>query len=242
MLNAFINIALPIAILLTLSGDDRLGPIPALLLAIGIPATYGISGLVRSRKVNAQSILGVLSVLLTGIIAVFRLDTAFFPIKEAAIPIGFALIVVGSNRTGFPIAKLLFDVVLRKERVERDIRERGAEPAFRAHIERCGVLWAGTMLFSGAMKFALSSLIVTAPAGTPQFNHQLATYELAQMPTSKIITLVMILALIWYIGKGAAAIVGTTPGEVLRGGQRVTAIIGKLGRFLRPKRAGSQSA
>src|SRR5699024_8881514 len=109
MLNPIINIFIPTAHLLTLSDDGRLGPIQANLLAIGIPATYGIGSLIRNRKVNAQSILGIISVLLTGVIAVFRLDTTLFPVKEAIIPIGFAIILVVSNRTSFPIVKLLFD-------------------------------------------------------------------------------------------------------------------------------------
>lgn len=238
MLNAIVNIFIPIAILLTLSGEDRLGPIPALLLAVGIPATYGIYGLARSRKVNAQSILGIVSVLLTGVIAVFRLDTALFPLKEAIVPIGFAIILVVSNRTGFPIVKMLFDVVLRKENVEREVRERGAEVAYRAHIERCGVLWAAIMTLSGIMKFTLSSFLVTAPAGTPEFNRQLATYELAQMPTSMMVTMVLILSLIWYIGTRTASIIDSTPSETLRGGKRLAVLfarVGRVTRFLRPE-------
>ncbi|HWV23803.1 MAG TPA: VC0807 family protein [Thermomicrobiales bacterium] len=233
MLNPIINIFLPIAILLTLSDEDRLGPIPAVLLAVGIPVIYGTTTLLRSRKVNAQSILGITSVLLTGVIAVFRLDTALFPVKEAAVPIGFAVILLVSNRTSFPVVKLLFDMVLRKEKVERDVRELGEEAAYRAYIERCGLLWAGIMTLSGILKFALSSFIVTAPVATPEFNHQLATYEIAQMPTTMMLSMVLILSLIWYIGKGTAQIVDSTPSEVLRGGKRMASMFDKIGRITR---------
>lgn len=242
MLNPIVNIFLPIAILLTLSDEDRLGPIPAVLLAIGIPATYGIAMLVRSRKVNAQSILGIVSVLLTGVIAVFRLDTALFPFKEAVVPIGFAIILIVSNRTSFPVVKLLFDMVVRKEKIEREVRDLGAERAYRAHIERCGLLWAGILTLSGILKFTLSSFIVTAPAATPEFNHQLATYEIAQMPTTMMVSMVLILSLIWYIGKGTARIVDSTPAEVLRGGKRLSSLVGKVGRVARLGRAEGQSA
>src|SRR5699024_10976432 len=137
------------------------------------------------------------------------------------LPFGFAILLVISNRTGFPIVKLLFDVVLRKERVERDVREQGVEARYRSHLERCGVLWAGIMTLSGIMKFTLSSFIVNAPAGSPDFNHQLATYELVQIPTSMMVTMVLILSLIWYIGKGAAQVIGSTPADTLRGGKRL---------------------
>lgn len=237
MLNALINIFLPIAILLTLSSEERLGPVPAVLLAIGIPATYGIYGLIRTRKVNSQSLLGVISVLLTGVIAVFKLDTALFPVKEAVIPIGFAIVLVISNRTSFPIVKLLFDVVLRKQKVEQEVANVGGEAAYRRHIERSGMLWAGIMTLSGIMKFTLASFIMSAPAGTKEFNTQLATYELAQIPTSMMVTMVLILSLIWYIGLGTGRIIGQSPSEVLRGGARLARI---FGRFSRSGRNGEQ--
>lgn len=231
-----INVLLPIAILVLLSDDRFLGALPALLLAIAIPAAYGVWDLLRRRRVDASTILGILSVLLTGVIAVFKLPSGLFAVKEALIPVGFAALLLVSNRTSFPIVKLLFDVVQRKDRVERAVENIGGEAAYRAHVERCGALWAGTMAISGVMKFTLSSLIVTADAGTKAFNTQLATYELAQIPTSKTITMVMILALIWYIGKGTGRIVGLPPSQVLRGGERMAAIFARVGRVTRLSR------
>jgi hypothetical protein len=224
MSNALVNIALPVLILLTLSDENRLGPLPALLLAIGIPAAYGTWELMRTKKINASSIMGVISVLLTGVIGVFELDTDLFAFKEAAIPVGFAAILLVSNRMTFPVVKLLFDMVQRKDRVERAVENIGAEHAYRQHIERSGAIWAGIMLISGVMKFALSSYIMTADAGTREFNTQLATYELVQIPTSMLVTMVMILSLIYYIAKGTGVIVGLAPSEVLRGGEKMARI------------------
>lgn len=224
MINGIVNILLPVAILLSLSDDDRLGPIPALLLAIGIPATYGVWDLFRTRKVSASAIMGVISVLLTGVIGVFELSTDLFPIKEALIPVGFALILLVSNRMSLPVVKLLFDMVQRKDRVERMVRERGVEQQYRAHIERSGSIWAGIMVLSGVMKFALSSIIMDAPAGTEAFNTQLAFYELVQIPTSMMVTMVLILSLIYSIAKGTGALVGLPPSEVLRGGERMARV------------------
>jgi hypothetical protein len=234
-----INILIPIVILVFLSDDRFLGPLPALLLAIGLPAAYGVWDLLRRRRVDASTILGILSVVLTGVIAAFKLPSGLFAVKEAIIPLGFAALLLVSNKTDFPIVKLLFDMVQRKDRVEQAVRSAGAEDAYRAHIERCGALWAGTMAISGIMKFTLSSLIVTADAGTRAFNTQLATYELAQIPTSKTITMVMILALIWYVGKGTGRIVGLPPSQVLRGGERLAAIFARVGRVVRLSRPAS---
>ena len=235
MLNALINIFIPIAILLTLSSENRLGPIPAVLLAVGIPAIWGIYGLARTRKVNFQSLLGVISVLMTGVIAVFELDTGLFPIKEAVIPIGFAIVLLASNRTSYPLVKLLCDMVQRKEHVEREVRDLDRQQVYRLHIERSGMFWAGIMTLSGIMKFALSSVIINAPAGSEKFNTELALYQLVQIPTTMLITMVLILSLIWYIGKGTGRIIDLPPSEVLRGGERIASIFARVGRF-RPTR------
>lgn len=191
MSNAVINIILPVAILLLLSDDSRLGPLPALLLAMGIPMIYGIWELVRSRAVNISSIMGIVGVLLTGVIAVFELDTELFAVKEAAIPIGFAAILLVSNRMQFPVVKLLFDMVQRRDRVELAVREQGQE---------------------------------TADAGTREFNTQLATYELVQIPTTMMLTMVLILSLIYFIAKGTGALIGLQPSEVLRGGEKMARV------------------
>jgi hypothetical protein len=235
-----INIAIPIAILVFLSDEHLLGALPALMLAIGIPATYGIWDLLRSRRIDASSILGVVSVLLTGVIAVFKLDSDLFAIKEALLPAGFAVLLLVSNRTDFPIVRLLFDVVQRKERVERAVLSVDGQAVYRKHIERSGAIWAGIMAISGVMKFTLSSLIVTADTGTKAFNSQLATYELVQIPTSKVVTMVMILSLIWYIGRGTGRIIDLPPSQVLRGGERLASIINRVVRlspFSRTKEA-----
>jgi len=230
------NVAGPITILVLLSDESRLGPLPALLLAVGIPALYGTWDLLRHRRVDASAILGILSVLLTGVIAVFKLDSDLFAVKEAVIPVGFAALLIVSNRTDFPIVKLLFDMVQRKDRVERAVAGEEAAASYRAHIERSGTLWAGIMALSGVMKFTLASLIVTAETGTKAFNTQLATYELAQFPTSKAVTMVLILSLIWYIGQGTGRIVGLPASQVLRGGDRLAPVVARLGRVTRLSR------
>jgi hypothetical protein len=224
MAKPLLNIFLPIVILLTLSDPDRLGALPALLLAVGIPAAYGVWELLRSRTVNASSILGVVSVLLTGVIAVFELDTDLFAWKEAAIPVGFAAVLLVTNRMRFPVVKLLFDMVQRRDTVETAVREQGQEAAYRAHIERSGTIWAGIMLLSGVLKFILSSIIMTADAGTKAFNTQLATYELVQIPTTMLLTMVLILSLIFFIAKGTGTIIGLPPSQVLRGGEKMARV------------------
>lgn len=219
--NLVVNIAIPVVILLTLSAPDRLGAIPALLLAIGIPAVWGVVELIRTRKLEASALLGVISVLATGVIGVFELNTRLFAIKEAAIPLGFAAVLIASNSTRLPISTLLADMVQRRDRVHQAVERRGVERQYRLHLERIGSIWAAIMALSGVLKFALASWLVRSAAGTEAFNIELARYELWQLPTTFLLTGVLILSLIWYIASGTAVLTNLGTEDVLRGGARV---------------------
>lgn len=238
--NILVNIAIPVIVLLTLSDSDRLGAVPALLVAIGIPAVWGVIGLVRTRRVEVSAIMGIISVLATGVIGVFELNTRLFAAKEAAIPLGFAAILVASNMTKFPIVTLLADMVQRRDRVRSAVDSLNRQQEYHQHLVRSGAIWAGIMTLSGVLKFALATWLVRAPAGTQAFNHQLAQYELWQLPTTFSLTGVLILSLICYMGHGTAALAGMTPGDVLRGGHRMArmtsrfAPIAKLFGLIRP--------
>lgn len=223
--NILVNIVIPVVVLLTMSSPDRLGPIPALLVAIGIPAVWGSIGLVRTRKPDASAILGIVSVLATGVIGVFELNTRLFAVKEAAIPLGFAAALLASNTTKFPISTLLADMVQRRDRVRSAVDDLGRKRQYHQHLVRVGSIWAGIMGLSGVLKFALATWLVRAQAGTEAFNHQLAQYELWQLPTTFTLTGVLILSLICYIGHGTAALTGLTPAEVLRGGHRMAKLM-----------------
>ena len=60
------NIVLPALILYKLSGENSLGPVLSLGVALSLPLGYGSYDFVKNRKTNAIAILGFVSVLLTG--------------------------------------------------------------------------------------------------------------------------------------------------------------------------------
>lgn len=230
MANVLTNILIPIGILLTLSGEDRLGPIPALLLAVGFPMVFGLYTLRRTRKVNISTVIGIISVLLTGMIGVLRLDPQLFAIKEAGVPITFGLMVLVSDRTRFPIVKLLADQVVVRDRVQTALDDLGTQAAYRRHLSRTGVLWAGILMLSGTVKFFLASWLVNSPAGTTEFNRELAHLQAVQVPTSMTMTMILMLALMAFLVKGTERITGLPPRQIFKGGERMASIFGRLGR------------
>lgn len=230
MANVFINILIPIAILLTLSGEDRLGPIPALLLAVGIPVVFGLYSLRRSHRVDISTMVGIISVFLTGLIGVMQMDAQLFAIKEAAVPVVFAILIVISDRTRFPIVKLLADQVIVRDRVNSALVARGTHDRFRRHLTHTGWLWAGIMALSGIVKFFLATWIVTSPSGTTEFNRELAQLKAVQVPTSTALTMILMLALLAFLVKGTERATALPARQIFKGGERMGAFIERLGR------------
>ena len=72
LLEIIYNIALPSIILMKLSGDDYLGSMYALVLALLFPLGYGLYDFIKNKSMNFISLLGFLSTLLTGGIGLFE--------------------------------------------------------------------------------------------------------------------------------------------------------------------------
>ena len=96
------NVFLPSFILMKFSGEEHLGTGLALLVALAFPIAYGGMELIRNKKFNFIAALGFVSVLLTGGIGFFELDTRWLALKEALIPGLIGLAVLGSTFTSYP--------------------------------------------------------------------------------------------------------------------------------------------
>ena len=86
ILNLACNIVVPTFVLSKLSGDNRLGPVGGLVVALAFPLGYGAYDFARRRRMNFISILGIVSVLLTGGLGLMKLDGFWFAVKDGALP------------------------------------------------------------------------------------------------------------------------------------------------------------
>ena len=103
--NLLFNIALPVIILSKFSTEDYLGPVWGLVIALAFPVGFGLWELLKSGKVNFFSVVGIISVLLTGGMSLLQLDPKYIAIKEAAVPGLIGLLILISGRTRFPPAR-----------------------------------------------------------------------------------------------------------------------------------------
>lgn len=218
LLEIGITILVPALILMQLSGEARLGPTRALLLALAFPLGWGMWDGWRRHKLNWLAVLGVVSTLLTGGIGLLALDAQWLAVKEAAVPGLIGLVILGSTWTRNPLIRLLvFNATLfDTDRVHKALAERQTEAAFETRLRTGTVLLACTFFFSSVMNYVLARWVVTSPAGTEAFNEELGRMTLLSYPVIAIPSTVMMMALLFWLARGAKSLTGLDLGDMLR--------------------------
>lgn len=216
-----ISIVLPSIILMKFSGEAHLGPTGALILALSFPALRGLYDLLKNGVRNYIAILGVISVLLTGSIGLLKLDSQWLAVKEAAIPLCIGIGILIANYFGFPlIRKLLYNPgIVRVDRVDEALIERGNEQQFRNKLDRANILFACTFFFSAVANYVLAKLIVTSESGTEAFNNELGRMTLLSYPVIAIPSMLMMIAILYYIWRTISSLTGLQLEQIIVGGE-----------------------
>ncbi len=200
LVSILINVMIPVAILSFLSKEKYLGPVWALVVGLLFPIGYGLRTLVLDRKADFMSIIGVVSVSLTGVFGILKLPAEYMAIKEAAIPLLLGLAIVISLKTPFPLIKkimmteALFDV----KRLKQALKEKGNEGVFEKRL--VGLTWglASAMFLSSGLNYALAKIVLKSEPGTEAF-----TAELGKMTgLSHVVVLIpCMIVMIWVMNK-----------------------------------------
>lgn len=218
LINLLCNVAAPALILAKLSGEDRLGPVWSLVVALALPLSYGTWDLIARRKWNFFSILGVVSVLLTGGLGLMKVDGFWFAVKEAAIPAIFGAAVIGSLWTRTPLVRtfLYNDKVLDTAKVQAVLVERGHVRDFENLLVRATVLLAAAFFISAALNFILARLLLRSPSGTPEFNAELGKMTALSWPVIVLPSMAMTIGALWYLLAGIRRLTGLTLEDIFR--------------------------
>jgi hypothetical protein len=137
LLELLINIVIPSVILMKFSGEQDLGAVGGLLVALAFPLGWGAFELIGRSKVSFFAVLGLVSILLTGGIGLLQLDTQWLAVKEAAIPGLLGLAVLVSTRTRYPLVKTLLynPTLIDVARVQQHLDARGTARDFEARLQ-----------------------------------------------------------------------------------------------------------
>lgn len=216
MLSLLVNIIIPTIIMTRFAGEDRLGPINSLLLALAFPFAWGMWEMVKNRKVGWVPILGLVSIALSGGIGLLELPASWIAVKEAMVPGILALVILISAWIGKPLARVFLDAIIDKDKVYPLLEERNQMHEYDRRTSVATWLLAGTFILSATLNFILARIVVTADGGTQQYTEQLGRMTALSFPVITIPVFITLTATIFYIMMTISKLTGLEADEVLK--------------------------
>ena len=201
LVNLAFNIIIPTLVLTKLSTPDTLGPQLGIIVALLFPIGFGLWDLKSSGKFNPFSILGIISVFLTGGMSLLELDPAYIAIKEAAIPGIIGLAVLISQKTSFPIVKklLLNDQIVNTQLINDELEKHGKIQEFEKKVGLSSLIVAASFFLSSALNYFLAVWILVSPPGTPEYNEELGKMTALSYPVIVVPSMILLFVAIFYL-------------------------------------------
>lgn len=218
LINLAFNIAAPTAILSYLSKDHLLGPIYGLVVALAFPLGYGVWDYLERKKANFISVIGFVSVFLTGVLGLLHVSSMTFAIKEAAVPAIIGIAVLLSLKTKSPLVKTLLynDQIIDVEGVNKALDERGTHKGFDRLLVTASLLLALSFALSSALNFGLARYLLTSQSGTAEFNAQLGKMHVMSWPVIVIPSTAMMVFALWRLLSGIKKLTGLELDQVFK--------------------------
>lgn len=224
--NLLFSIILPVVILNRLTPElGENGPLIALLIALAFPIGLGIYDLIRAKKANFFSILGIISVLLTGGLALFQFSGEWFALKEASIPLILGLFVLGSMLSKRNVIELIFfnEQFIKLKLIKERLKQHKAQLKFEKLIKVSTFLFALSFFFSATMNYVLADAIFTSidPNLNELAHAAVLNEQIAQMTWKSYLVIVIpsmafMLFIFWYLLRGVNRLTGLTVEEVVK--------------------------
>ncbi|MBT8044795.1 MAG: hypothetical protein KJO79_07580, partial [Verrucomicrobiae bacterium] len=194
---------------------------------VSLPVIYGIHHLIKTKKPNFFSILGIVSILLTGGIAIMayqddgKVDAQaplWFALKEAAIPLVFGVTILVSHWTKTPLIRIFlynpdfFNIPL----IEKRVKEKGTEPAYKKLIFSGTLLLAGSFFLSMVMNYFLAMYFLTDNTGSQEdFNDGVAKLTGWGFAVIGIPMMVILMIIMWRFVSGLKKLTGMDNEDIL---------------------------
>jgi intracellular septation protein A len=172
-----------------------LAPAPLLIVALVFPLCYGIYDFATRGKYNFFSMLGFVSILISGGVGLLELDKDWIAIKEAAIPALFAIAILFSLKTSFPLVRTflyspeLFDV----PKVEAALIEKNHHAQFEKLMTQCTLYLAGSFLMSAVLNYFLAKYFIRSETGSPEFVQEMGAMTFWSYPIIMVPSMVVMI-------------------------------------------------
>lgn len=219
--NLLVNIIIPALILMKgAKWANKLGievtSVQILLLALAFPFFYGLYDFFIKKEKNFISVLGFVSILLSGIVGVLELSKELIAIKEAAIPFIIGCVILASNYTSYPIApKFLYHDDIFDKKVINEHLDDTQEQNLQQKIKKASLYLFLSFMLSAVLNFALAKYFVKSPTGTDAFNDELGQMTLYSYPIIAVPSMLIMLAIGRYIYINIKKLTGLSGDDIL---------------------------
>lgn len=216
-LNIIFNIALPVLILSKGTEFLKVNPTQALIIAMLFPLSYGLNDLIKTKKINWISVLGLLNVAFTGGFALLGKTGIWFAFKEAAFPLLIGVFVWASSFTKKPALGLflLNPQAFQIDKMMEALDTKEKADRFDLLVKKSTQYLSFSFLISAALNFALAYKIFTPIdlSLATEVQSQVLNDQIAQMTKWSFIvilipSMIILFALIIYFGKMFKGITG----------------------------------
>ena len=220
-LNIGLNVVLPSVLMSKGKAWMGLEPAPLLVVALAFPVCYGIYDLITRRKYNFFSILGFVSILISGGVGLLELDKDWIAVKEAAIPALFAIAVLVSLKTPFPLIRTflyspeIFDV----PKIDSALDEKNNHSLFEKLMVRCTLYLAGSFVLSAVLNYVLARYFIRSETGTPEFVVEMGKMTFWSYPVILVPSMAVMMFTLLQLVKGIESYTGYEMDDVLLVGQ-----------------------
>ena len=229
--NIMWNVLIPIVALSFLGKDGEelwhIGPVFGMLVAVSLPVIYGVHHLIKTKKPNFFSILGVVSILLTGGIAIIAYQDngtvdeqapLWFALKEAAIPFIFGVTILISHWTKTPLVRVFlynpdfFNIPV----IEKRVQEQQKSAEYNKLLFTGTVLLACSFFISMVMNYFLAMWFLKGNTDSQEaFNAGVAKLTGWGFAVIGLPMLVILMVTMWKFVSGLRSITGMENDEIL---------------------------
>lgn len=208
--NLLINIIIPIIILSKFSNAEYLGPKLGLVLALMFPLVYFLAEWRQTHKTNFISILGFVSILLTGIIGVFEFPSHLIAYKEASVPLLIALAVLISMRTKYPfVTKIIYNEdLMNMPLINEKLDATNTQNDVKKMLRNASYMVAASFFLSSALNFALARYLIHSPSGTEAYAAEIARMTALSYPVIALPSTIVLCFTLYYVFKRLMTLTG----------------------------------
>lgn len=200
-LSIIINILIPSMVLVWAKKIVDIDPIYILIVALSFPFVYAITELILSKKWSLISILGFISILLTGSIAILKLPPQWIAVKESLIPFCLGTVMLVSTKTKSPGMSFLANIILNVEKIQAKALENNKLNEWTLTLKNSTLFLSIAFLVSTILNFLLAFYIVKSPPGSVEFNNEMGVLTVISYPVIAIPALCITAYSMWYLVK-----------------------------------------